>query len=91
MSSRGRRRFAAPIVAALLTAMAPAAAPAAWPEGSRQTVERSVVAVAPLDPASGPDLRVLQGPAGRVTRELLPGQRRPDAKRGADRSRTSRS
>lgn len=74
MSSRGRRRFAAPVVAAMLAAMAPAAVQAASPDGFT-TVERSVVAGAPLDPARPRFLRVAQG-AGweRVTRELLAGQ-----------------
>src|SRR5215218_740027 len=75
MLSRGRRRFAAPVVAAMLTtAMVPAAAHAASPDGFT-TVERSVVAGAPLDPARPRFVRVQQG-AGweRVTRELVAGQ-----------------
>ena len=74
MSSRGRRRFAAPVVAAMLAAMAPAAVQAASPDGFT-TMERSVVAGAPLDPARPRFLRVAQG-AGweRVTRELVAGQ-----------------
>jgi metallophosphoesterase (TIGR03767 family) len=74
MSSRGKRRFAAPVVAAVLTAMVPAAAHAASPEGFT-TVERSVVAGAPLDPARPRFLRLQQGVgSARVTRELLAGQ-----------------
>jgi metallophosphoesterase (TIGR03767 family) len=58
----------------MLAAMAPAAAQAASPDGFT-TVERSVVAGAPLDPARPRFLRVAQG-AGweRVTRELVAGQ-----------------
>src|SRR5215218_1403145 len=75
MLSRGRRRFAAPVVAAMLTtAMVPAAAHAASPDGFT-TVERSVVAGAPLDPARPRFVRVQQGAGwARVTRELIPGQ-----------------
>jgi hypothetical protein len=71
---RGRR---VALVAAALTATAmaaPAAAPAASPEGFT-TVERSVVAGAPLDPARPRFLTLGQGPGwARITRELLPGQ-----------------
>jgi metallophosphoesterase (TIGR03767 family) len=68
------RRLAAPVVAAMLAATVPAAAQAASPDGFT-TVERSVVAGAPLDPARPRFLRVQQGAAwARVTRELLPGQ-----------------
>jgi metallophosphoesterase (TIGR03767 family) len=75
MSSSGRRRLAAPVVAAMLAVAAvPAAADATSPEGFT-TVERSVVAGAPLDPARPRFLRVQQGAGwARVTRELLPGQ-----------------
>lgn len=74
MSSRGMRRFAAPVVAAMLAAMAPAAVQAASPDGFT-TVERSVVAGAPLDPARPRFLRVQQGAGwARVTRELVAGQ-----------------
>jgi len=58
----------------MLAAMAPAAVQAASPDGFT-TMERSVVAGAPLDPARPRFLRVAQG-AGweRVTRELVAGQ-----------------
>src|SRR5205085_1910057 len=85
MSSRGRRRFAAPVVAAMLAAMAPAAAQAASPDGFT-TVERSVVAGAPLDPARPRFLRVAQGAGwARLTRELAAGQ----AQAGRETRRTS--
>src|SRR5215212_3104496 len=64
----------AALAAATVAAGTPAATPAASPEGFT-TVERSVVAGAPLDPARPRFLRVAQG-AGweRVTRELVAGQ-----------------
>jgi metallophosphoesterase (TIGR03767 family) len=73
---KGRERRVALVAAALAaTALAaPAAAPAASPDGFT-TVERSVVAGAPLDPARPRFLNVAQGAGwARVTRELLPGQ-----------------
>jgi 3',5'-cyclic AMP phosphodiesterase CpdA len=77
MPSRGNARRVA-LVATALTATAIAAAPAASPAASPDgftTVERSVVAGPPLDPARPRFLTVAQGPGwARVTRELLPGQ-----------------
>jgi len=76
MRTKGRARRAAFVAAALTaTAMAvPAAAPAASPDGFT-TLERSVVAGAPLDPARPRFLRLAQGAGwARVTRELVPGQ-----------------
>jgi hypothetical protein len=58
----------------MLAAMAPTAVQAASPDGFT-TVERSVVAGAPLDPARPRFLRVQQGAGwARVTRELAAGQ-----------------
>jgi 3',5'-cyclic AMP phosphodiesterase CpdA len=75
-TKRSARRAALVAATATVTAFAaaPATAPAASPDGFT-TVERSVVAGAPLDPARPRFLRLTQGPAwARVTRELLPGQ-----------------
>jgi metallophosphoesterase (TIGR03767 family) len=64
----------ATLAAATVVAGASATAPAASPDGFT-TVERSVVAGPPLDPARPRFLTVTQGPAwARVTRELLVGQ-----------------
>ena len=78
MRIKRRGRFAALTAATTVVAAAamavPAVAPAASPEGFT-TVERSVVAGAPLDPAKPRFLRVQQGAGwARVTRELLAGQ-----------------
>ncbi|HEU4702727.1 MAG TPA: hypothetical protein VFS37_09620, partial [Conexibacter sp.] len=76
MRREGARRaaFVAAALTATALAAAPAVAPAASPDGFT-TVERSVVAGAPLDPARPRFLRVAQGAGwARVTRELLPGQ-----------------
>ena len=85
MSTRGMRAALAVAATATIAAAAPAAAPAASPEGFT-TVERSVVAGAPLDPARPRFLRVQQGAGwARVTRELLAGQ----AQAGRETRRTS--
>ncbi len=64
----------AALAVATVAAGLPASAPAASPDGFT-TVERSVVAGPPLDPAKPRFLTVAQGPGwARVTRELLPGQ-----------------
>jgi metallophosphoesterase (TIGR03767 family) len=69
-----RAAFVAAAVTATALAAGPAAAPAASPEGFT-TVERSVVAGAPLDPARPRFLRLQQGAGwARVTRELIAGQ-----------------
>jgi metallophosphoesterase (TIGR03767 family) len=76
MRTRCRGRRAAFVAAALTaTAMAvPAVTPAASPDGFT-TVERSVVAGAPLDPARPRFVRLQQGAGwARVTRELVLGQ-----------------
>jgi metallophosphoesterase (TIGR03767 family) len=69
-----RKTLAGGLAALGVAALAAAPAPAASPDGFT-TVERSVVAGAPLDPARPRFLRVQQGAGwARVTRELLPGQ-----------------
>src|SRR5690349_7107076 len=71
---RAGRWLAALGAAATIAAVAAGPVHAASPDGFT-TVERSVVAGAPLDPARPRFLRVAQGAGwARVTRELLPGQ-----------------
>jgi metallophosphoesterase (TIGR03767 family) len=70
----GTGMTAALLAATMATAGLPAAAGAASPEGFT-TIERSIVAGGPLDPAKPRFLTLQQGPGwARVVRELTPGQ-----------------
>ena len=74
MSRTKRAALVAAAIGATALAAAPVAAPAASPDGFT-TLERSVVAGAPLDPARPRFLRLQQGAGwARVTRELVAGQ-----------------